>query len=494
MKYLRPAAFLLFGVACPGLHALEAGTAVTDVTDRTIPVHDTLHAKALVLKEGDRTVVLLTIDAVALGELGRIKSDFLPQLRTRLSKELGLAPENLIVNASHCHGTLRPDFPELCFQVIKSAHAQLVPVRAGVGSGQENGISENRRLHMRDGSEVDMRRSYSLPNDQAIASVGAIDSQIGLLRLDRLDGRNFALIYNFACHPIMNPPSSGNSADFPGVASAIIEEQLGGTAFFIQGCCGDINPIHYKQVTQPANATPLGNQLAVSVLRAARKITTQADSPLRFVRQNILLPRGADLTARIAKVEAERLRLTQSLRANNLNFKSFLPLLLQQKLNPDYPSQSAQSYLHERSVGKDGLAKLDADNRVAVEAYLGNLAIMEQITRLNTNLGLLKMHLAHNQKALNQPLDVELTALRVGDFRLVTFPGELTSEIGMNIKQASGQPGTFVAGYTNGYIYYAPTAKQRLNTGYAQEDCDCLVAPEWQKAFESQALEMLKAL
>ena len=494
MKYLLPAFLIALSTITPRLEALEAGTAVVDVTDRTIPVHDTLHAKALVLKEGDRTVVVLTIDAVALGELGRIKSDFLPQLRARLSQELGLAPENLLVNASHCHGVLRTDFPELCFQVIKSAQARLVPVRAGVGSGQESGISENRRIHMLDGSEVDMRRTYSLPNDSGIASVGAIDPQIGLLRLDRLDGSNLALVYNFACHPIMNPPSSGNSADFPGVASAIIEEQLGGTAFFIQGCAGDINPVHYKHVTQPANATPLGNQLAISVLRAARKVTTQADSPLRFVRQNMLLPRGADLTARIAKVEAERLRLTQSLRANNLNFKSFLPLLLQQKLNPDYPSQSAQSYLHERSIGKDGLSKLDADNRASVEAYLGNLAIMEQITRLNTNLGLLKMHLAHNQKAMEKPLDVELTALRVGDFRLVTFPGELTSEIGMNIKKSAGQPGTFVAGYTNGYIYYAPTAKQRLNTGYAQEDCDCLIAPEWQKAFESQALEMLKGL
>ncbi len=256
MKPHLTAFFILFSAACPSLHALEAGTAVVDVTDRTIPVHDTLHAKALILKEGDRTVVLLTIDAVALGELGRIKSDFLPQLRARIAKELGLAPENLLVNASHCHGVLRPDFPELCFQVIKSAMAELVPVRAGVGSAQENSISENRRIHMRDGSEVDMRRAYSLPTDQAIAKVGAIDPQIGLLRLDRLDGRNLALIFNFACHPIMNPPGTGNSADYPGIASTIIEEQLGGTAFFIQGCAGDINPVHYKEVSQPADSTP----------------------------------------------------------------------------------------------------------------------------------------------------------------------------------------------------------------------------------------------
>lgn len=39
---------------------------------------------------------------------------------------------------------------------------------------------------------------------------------------------------------------------------------------------------------------------------------------------------------------------------------------------------------------------------------------------------------------------------------------------------------TFVAGYTNGYLFYLPTEAQRKNTGYAQEGCDCRVAPEGQ--------------
>jgi hypothetical protein len=51
-----------------------------------------------------------------------------------------------------------------------------------------------------------------------------------------------------------------------------------------------------------------------------------------------------------------------------------------------------------------------------------------------------------------------------------------------------------VAGYTNGYIYYAPTAEQLLNPGAAQEDCDCILAPEWQALFESKAAEMLQGL
>ena len=41
---------------------------------------------------------------------------------------------------------------------------------------------------------------------------------------------------------------------------------------------------------------------------------------------------------------------------------------------------------------------------------------------------------------------------------------------------------------------YHVAGEQRANTGYAQEDCDCLVAPEWEERFEAKALEILKKL
>jgi len=77
---------------------------------------------------------------------------------------------------------------------------------------------------------------------------------------------------------------------------------------------------------------------------------------------------------------------------------------------------------------------------------------------------------------------------------LLTFPGELTAQIGLNIKQRSPHPLTFVAGYTNGYIYYAPTAEQLRNVGGTQEDSDCILDPAWQKIYEAKAAEMLRAL
>ena len=90
---------------------------------------------------------------------------------------------------------------------------------------------------------------------------------------------------------------------------------------------------------------------------------------------------------------------------------------------------------------------------------------MEQITRLNTNLRLLKMHQKTGHAAGNRTVSVELSGLRVGDFVLTTFPGELTVPVGLNIKRAAKHPHAFVAGYTNGYVHYAPTAEQLKNIG-----------------------------
>lgn len=476
---------------------LRAGIGKVDITDRTAgAVNDPCFAKALVLKSGGTTAVIITLDAVAVGGIGVIGNGFLATVRGILEKEMGIAPSSVVVNASHCHGVVRADTAELAVQAVREAAKDLVMVKVGAGVGEERRISENRRLLMKDGSEVDMRRAYSLPPDEDVAGVGPIDPQIGLLRLDREDGSPLAVIYNFACHPIMNPPSKGCSADFPGFASKVIEETFGGgaMAFFVQGCGGDINPVRYKEMLHPPDAEPLGTLLGASVLSALRGIETQPGGVLKVSREIISVPRAADNEQRILAIEAEQKKLLAALKPTNINFKSFLPLFIQQKLSADFPSHHAQSYLHDRQFDRKALEQMDADNRASVEAYLQNLTIMEQLTRLNTNLALLKMHLTQTKEAGTPTLEVEICGLRIGDFKLVTFPGELTVQIGLNIKKASGDPHAFVAGYTNGYIYYAPTASQRGNSGYAQEDCDTLVAPEWQAIFETKALEMLKGL
>ena len=160
----------------------------------------------------------------------------------------------------------------------------------------------------------------------------------------------------------------------------------------------------------------------------------------------------------------------------------------------EYPSYYSHRYLHDDKLERKDLRLLDAENRRNIEAYLQNIKHMEKLSRVNTNLRLLKKHQASLVASGKRTIDVEVNALRVGDFRLLTFPGELTVQIGLNIKKEAETENTFVAGYTNGYIYYAPTKAQLMNAGGAQEDSDCLLAPEWQEIFESKALELLSQL
>jgi len=70
------------------LHAeILAGIAKVDITDRTVPVNDPCFAKALVLKSGETTAVLITLDAVAIGGIGRIGNGFLANVRAELGHQ-----------------------------------------------------------------------------------------------------------------------------------------------------------------------------------------------------------------------------------------------------------------------------------------------------------------------------------------------------------------------------------------------------------------------
>jgi hypothetical protein len=475
---------------------LSAGVAKADITDPSAgPVNDPLFAKALVVKSDVSTLVIVTIDAVALGEIGRIGNDFVPAVRGRIERELGIKPANVLINASHCHGVVCADVADRTCQAVAEAARNVTPVSVGAGSGREDRVSENRRFQLRDGTEADSRRAYSLPPGDTYVSVAPIDPEIGVLRFDKKDGSTLAAVYNFACHPIEGVPGGGNTADMIGFASKTIEENLGGgaVALFLQGCAGDINPANYKDVDHPHDAEPLGNRLGLSTLRALRGIKTKEDDRLVVINETIELPRS-DSRARIAALEEEQTKLVRSLKGTTINLETFVPLLLKYNAANPFPSAYGYRYLHEANMGWDDLKKHDAENRTHIEAYIENIRIMEKLTRLQENLRLLRMHQTANDAAPKRTIDAEIMGVRIGDFVLVTFPGEPTVQIGLDIKQRAPHEFTFVAGYTNGYLYYAPTAEQLRNTGYAQEDCDTILAPEWEAIYKDKAGEMLNAL
>ncbi len=475
---------------------LLAGVARVVITDPEAgPANDSLYVKALVLRSDAETAVIVTVDAVAIAEIGSIRNDFLANVRSRLNRELKLDPARVLINASHCHGKVCADVEQRTVRAVVEAWQNLVPVHVGAGTGCEDRIMENRRLVLKSGKEADVRHAYSLPPDEEVAAVGPVDPEIGILRLDREDGETLAVVFNFACHPILEVPSRENTADISGFASKVIEDNLSEDtiALFLQGCGGDVNPILYKDVNNPRDAEVLGNMLGLSTLQGLKKIRSSEGGELKIVRETIELPR-ADLAGRIESLQAEQIQLLQALKGTSLNLKTFIPLYVKYNLSRDFPSYYSHRYLHEEMMGRDDLKKLDAENRENMNQYIENIYAMEQLTRIQINLNLLKKHQARNVAAGESTIEVEMIGLRVGEFVLVTFPGELSVQIGLNIKKRSPHKFTFVAGVTNGYIYYTPTAEQLKNRGGAQEDSDCMLAPEWQRIFEDKVKKILAVL
>ena len=492
---------------------LRAGAAKVEISQTgPRPVNDPLYARALVLADATTTAVLVSVDVVTIAELGIVQDDYLANVRSQLERELNLEPANILISATHCHGEVCADIEQRTVRAVMEASEEMEPVSVGAGSGREDRIMENRRVKLRNGREADVRQLYGLPPDEEVVGVGPVDPEIGILRLDREDGSTLAVVYNFACHPIQEVPGGGNTADISGFASGVIEENLseGTIALFTQGCGADVNPAFYKgnDFDYLRDAEPLGNLLGLSTLRALRKIRTRGESTLQLISETLELPR-ADLGQLIVEMEQEQRSLLQSLtlsltspttrgkiflKGTNFNLKSFLTHFVKYRLFPEYPSYYSYRYLHEKMMGRDDLARLDAQKKRNMDRYIENIYTMEELTKIQINIDMLKQKQASNSASDTGTIEVEVVGLRVGDFILVTFPGELPVEIGLNIKRRSPHEFTFVAGVTNGYIFYTPTVEQLKNRGRAQEDTDCLVAPEWQAQFEEKVAEILGRL
>jgi hypothetical protein len=488
------------GAAETAASVLRAGVAKSDITTDAegVRINDPLYAKALVMDDGTTKLAIIAMDVTAIGGIGEVGDDFVPQLRARIEGALGIPGKHVLVNASHNHPPGRllcePDEQlERTFDAVRRAAESMADVRVGAGAGHEDRISMNRTLRLKNGKAWTIRHTNPCPPDDEVAEVGPIDPEIGLLRIDRMDGRPLAVVYNFACHPYLTVPQGGVTADFPGFASAVIEENLGegAMALFLQGAGGDITEILYKDVHRPRDSAPLGRMLGLSTLEGWRTIKT-GPGMLKVVFETIALPRKADFDERIAELEAEQAQLLKSLRGTSLNIKTFLPLYIQYTLDPEHPSYYSYRYLYSERMGGDELSEIDAQNRSHMAKYLTNIHVMEKLARIQDKIATLERHKGINEDAGEPTVATEVQGIRIGDFVLVTTATELGVEIGLNLKKASPFEHTFIAGCSNGYLHYGPPAADYDKGGY--EVTECLLAPEWQEIYEATVKALLEKL
>ncbi len=210
-------------------------------------VHDPLWARALVLDDGDRVLALVALDLIGLNP-GRLPA---------LVQAQGI--DHILLAATHTHGgplvlDLRipygenRDWPEASpyltwleeriVEVVGQARDVRREVRMSIGHGRAD-ISFNRRQIIDGDVEMVWGKNRDGSKDW-----GPVDSDLGLWRLDDLDGEPIALLANYACHPVvMGKSNLLLTADFPGATMDYLEAQFPGVIpFFLQGGCGDLDP------------------------------------------------------------------------------------------------------------------------------------------------------------------------------------------------------------------------------------------------------------
>jgi hypothetical protein len=198
-------------------------------------IRDELNAVAIVFDDGKTRVAIVTIDVI------QVKYNEGLKIYHAIKRETGITDENIIINASHTHGSPWLEKDSLyCNEVIekvagavKIALANLHPVSIGYGEGEIN-FNVSRRVPLADGKVV-----------PGLNPKGITDHRVKVLRID--DANNItiplALIFHAVCHPnVFRGENTKVTADYPGEAKNFIERNFGNetTALFLQGCAGDI--------------------------------------------------------------------------------------------------------------------------------------------------------------------------------------------------------------------------------------------------------------
>ncbi|MSR65177.1 MAG: hypothetical protein EXS18_05285 [Verrucomicrobiae bacterium] len=471
--------------------------------DMKVTIDDPLFVRALVLDDSGEKLVLVTLDVCAIGArsisqfiLNDSADDFVPRVRKRVEQELGIPGDRVSLSASHTHppGRLLCDDEEQIKRTvaaIKQALNNLTPVTIGVGAGHEDTLTINRTMVMKNGTDYTWRPE---PSGKEIEKLRPIDPEIGIVRIDRLDGSPLAVLYDFASHLLVGCRKGAVTADFPGVTSRYLEETLGGgvMAIFLQGANGDIVEASYDNYETPHTKSKddFGYQLGRSVLMAYRTITT-GPAPIKVATRNVEFPLRKDIPEAVAAAKREQMELMRSVRYTDLSFKTFLPLYLKYSLHPD-PNHVPQRYMAADNSGDGSFRTLDEHNRGAVKKYLESLRAMELMSISELKIGTLEKHQELITELGGVSVPAEIKGIRIGECVFIAAPMEMLAEVGFNVKKWSPFKHTYVISDANGYLHYALPASYYGRGGY--EATECLLAPDWEKIFEQAVRQILEEL
>jgi hypothetical protein len=207
--------------------------------------HDHLYHRIVAMDDGKTQFFLISSDICLYSP------SVYDEIASALETQMGIKPSQVWWTTTHTHSAPEVGPPGLgeaflgsrynhdhnteytawvkksLMEGIKEAQEKLEPARLGVGWGMAM-ANINRRA-----------RDLEGPAFLGLNPDGPADRQIGLIRLEKSDGKLLALIANYSMHgTVLGPQNLLISGDAPGIVADYVEQKLGAPMLYINGAAG----------------------------------------------------------------------------------------------------------------------------------------------------------------------------------------------------------------------------------------------------------------
>ncbi len=393
-------------------------------------IHDDLHARSLVLDNGDTKIALVVLDLIAASK------EWLSEVKHQIHSYTAIPMAHILISCTHTHSAPTPvavfqSNPEKDYLTwaatrvadsVRNAVQRLQPARIGWAIGREDRVVFNRRYFMKTGVKLPspfpgvedkVKMNPGVRNPDIDKPAGPIDRDVAVLavqKAERPDGQPLAVYASYGLHYVGGMPGTEVSADYFSAVADRVQELIGAprhdarqpfVAMLANGCFGDINNIDVRSGRKQAH--PYQQMYAV-----------------------------ADLVAK-ALQEAWR----------EIKYRHWIPIGIQEATL-------------DLAVRKPTMAEVQQANEVLARAPQGPLQTLPEIYARET------VQLAQWPDRFK----TSVQAFRLGDLGLVALPGEPFCQTGLDIKKKSPFQPTMLVGMANDYAGYLPTEDQHALGGY----------------------------
>lgn len=447
-------AFLLCSSLLMAAPQLQAGAATSNITPElgTIivggfapyparHVHDELHARCLVLDDGETKIALVVCDLLGLHRSVSIEA------RRLIEQATGIPPENVLISATHTHsagtvlGTNRyaneqklDSYQRFVARRIadgvRRAANLLRPAEIAFGSVDVPEHVHNRRWLMRAGGlapnpfgQIDrVKTNPPVASPELIEPAGPIDPTVSIIALREPGGRLIATYCVYSLHYVGGTGPAHISSDYYGIFCEALKSQVSQgdddppfVAMMANGTSGDINNIdrtHKSPRRKPYEQMRLvAEDLAEKVQTTLGKMSWQDRAPL---------------AARYRELEIAWRPIDQELLTWAKDIEEKAPRLSEGNIPVGAKFATTREFVQRLS-------------------YSGRVQLLAE---------------------KKEPASIPVQVLRIGNIGLGTSPCETFAEIGLEFKEQSPFEHAFMVSLAHGYIGYLPTPRHFELGGY----------------------------